>query len=161
MESPDTIITPAEPENILQISDPSETAQPRAHTNLNELRTLLSELRDNLTGILESYDAIDGVHHLVTTPECKSILLNLNEADLHVIHTSSEVQCFINVITETHPDLALYRKNYTIINKGSGTIVLCIRNIIDDLDVLRTKILKPYRKYDVSVIYDGAHTLIC
>lgn len=125
-----------------------------------ELKNAIRELEENIDGVLDACGVISSVNHLVVVPEFNPTVLDPETADLHVIHTSLGANRFIDVKISPKLDITPHRRNCIIINKGPGTIVLIIRNQVDGNEITRDKILKPYRKYDLSIINDGVHRLI-
>lgn len=156
MDQPDNLIVPAGPITSVRVSN-------GLNNYLYEfpgLKDSILDLEENINSILGICGVINTVNHLVVASDINTVVLDPSAADLHVIHTSPGANRFIDVKITPKSDVTPHRHNCAIINKGPGTIVLTIKNRIDGVEVIRDKILKPYRKYDVSIISDGVHSII-
>ena len=153
MES--TLIIPSEPITTIRMNSESNIRS----VSIPELKDAIIELSGNVDLLLDACGVIGNVQHLTVTPDLSPKVLNITGFDLNVLLTSGG-KSFVDVTVDPNTEMTPRRRNSTIINKGQETVVLSIRNEIDGIKMVRNKILKPYRKYDVSLICDGAHTLI-
>lgn len=158
----DTVITPADPTNtVTTTSDTVEVVQSllsRVEVSLERLQTAVdsTESRPILPVIPTSLI----VAHWVISEDNRSINLDPRDVDIYILTTTPNTNSFINIVLNDLRSVAPNRHNTTIINKGPGMLILVITNTIDAIPITRNKVLKPYRRYELSIIDDGAHVLI-
>ena len=145
------LIVPASPINT--VLDPKEL--------FRLVKTRFDPTLQNVSPVLDNSELV--IAHQLILEDTDSIDLDLTNVDIYVIstNTSTGIRCVINIglipVISTSPR----RHNTTIINKGAGTLILAIHNIVDGIQSIRNKILKSYGKYELTTIDDGFHVIIC
>lgn len=182
MNNEERIITPAEDQSFLIISDPS-------NAEIDPL--LLERLRASIGNLERSIDNITQLTHTdqenfgpVTSPNVEinrrnysllsldppfllceinivsdiNLILRRREVDVYVFLTHYGTNHRIDIsVHSLNTSMTVFHEKVMLVNKGQGTLTLIIHNhVCGD----KTKLLKSFRKRELSIIADGPDIMI-